>query len=61
MRARHVTSINGPSAAGLWGWSCYACGSEAHGYGLAADVLAAAREHGPLAATSCIPTDEEED
>ncbi len=60
----HVTYITGPDIAGHWGWECAdsGCREEASGYDHPDDVVAAAEQHGPLAADSLVPTyDDDED
>jgi hypothetical protein len=62
MTSHHVTYIDGPDSAGHWEWHCSApdCPESASGYELAVEVIAAAQAHGPLAADSLIPVDEDE-
>lgn len=56
--ATHVTHIEGPDSAGHYEWSC-CCGANATGCE-AFEVVAMATQHGPLAADSMIPVDEDE-
>lgn len=53
----HVTHIE--REGDQWAWIC-TCGTEATGFELADVVIAAAIAHGPLAADSLIPVDDEE-
>lgn len=54
----HVTYIE-VDGVGQYGWYCTddECRAEATGYEDAAEVLAAAKNHGPLAADSMVPAD----
>lgn len=63
MDAEHVTTIEGPDSAGHWSWRCTSdgCYREETGFEFAAEVTAAATIHGPLAADSITPTDENDD
>jgi hypothetical protein len=58
----HITYIEGPDSAGHWEWHCSIqdCHENGTGYEEAAEVIAAATAHGPLAADSMIPIDEDE-
>lgn len=56
----HVTYIEGPDSAGHWSWHCAQNDAEASGYETAAEVLDGANQHGPLAADSLIPEDDDE-
>lgn len=57
---RHITEIHERDSAGHWSWSCTEGDADASGYETADEVLGAATAHGPLAADSLIPEDEEE-
>lgn len=57
----HITSIEEPDSAGHFGWRCTEpeCNEDASGYETAAEVMAAATAHGPVAVDSFIPVDVE--
>lgn len=51
----HITYITGPDVAGHWGWECAARDADASGYD-PDEAVAAAEQHGPLAADSHWPS-----
>lgn len=57
--AGHVTYIERPDGAGHFSWCCVKNDGDGTGYEEAAEVMAAATAHGPLAADSYIPRDED--
>lgn len=54
-RAKHATYIDGPDSAGHYGWHCAVHDGEATGFETVAEAVAAAQDHGPLAANAAIP------
>ncbi len=56
----HVTTIDRDSV-GHWGWRCTGCPEEASGFERAAEVIESAEAHGPRAANSMVPSDDEDE
>lgn len=57
---QHVTRILPRDIAGHWAWECDLRDGDGSGYETAPEVLAAATAHGPLAADSLRPVDDDE-
>jgi hypothetical protein len=57
----HITTIYPRDSSGHYSWTCTCPNGDASGYELAAEVVAAAVAHGPLAADSFKPVDDTDD